>query len=863
MSNFSAVLFGDRVKDRYVNHYYCRKMEGKKRKGDKLKGIDYWKKWCSQGVSNKETNLDLAIEASATLHADKKTAMTSGPSTSITIPNIEIDAISLVPCSIPSTAESTSSLQQASLPVTSSFTTVAKLDVGFYAIQEKISDEYFKVQILKTPWNPPRDYKFPISTKRNLRFQLKWMERFPWLSYSEYKSGAYCRVCVVMGRSLDEGKGGHQRIGQLVTEPFCKWKNALEIFEAHAKSGYHKRNSELADNFLKVMSSQASSVIQQLSSERKRQQEENRKKLIPIVKAIIFCGKQGISLRGKIDSGRIQITPEPEEPLQNDGNFRALLRFAAESGDKDLAEHLNTSQKNALYTSPQIQNEIIDICGELIQHKIIEEVKKAKLFAILADETTDIGRVEQVSLCIRYVDFTDNKHHRLKEMFLEYIPTVDVSGSGLANLIITALKKHGLECSHVVGQGYDGAAAMSGYLHGAQAYVRQECPLALYVHCSAHSLNLAIADSCSLANVRNCIGIVQSVGSYFRHSAQRTALLKEKIQELLPVGNQKSLLSMCETRWVHKHEAIIRFREIYSAIMNALEELQFNHNKETSQQAAQLLSTLRSSDFVMCLVVLQKVMSYTLSLSKQLQTIDIDLITAFKHVDDVINVLQLLRNNTDVEYLHLYEDAKVLLEENGGILRMPRVVGRQSNRPNIPALDVCTYYKINLFIPFLDHTIQQLVERFTKHRTVVSALSGVLPSNFTTSSDIEEATSMYSSLLPESNISVVKAELEVWKTVMTSISPTPKSSLECLDMCDKNLYPNIYTLLQILATIPVSTATPERSFSSLRRLKNYLRNTTSENRLNGLALMNIHYGTEIHADEVVDIFKRKSRRFLL
>ncbi|PSN30519.1 hypothetical protein C0J52_28034 [Blattella germanica] len=232
--------------------------------------------------STRRLSEELAIEASATLHADKKTAMTSGPSTSITIPNIEIDAISLVPCSIPSTAESTSSLQQASLPVTSSFTTVAKLDVGFYAIQEKISDEYFKVQILKTPWNPPRDYKFPISTKRNLRFQLKWMERFPWLSYSEYKSGAYCRVCVVMGRSLDEGKGGHQRIGQLVTEPFCKWKNALEIFEAHAKSGYHKRNSELADNFLKVMSSQASSVIQQLSSERKRQQEENRKKLIPI-----------------------------------------------------------------------------------------------------------------------------------------------------------------------------------------------------------------------------------------------------------------------------------------------------------------------------------------------------------------------------------------------------------------------------------------------------------------------------------------------------------------------------------------------------------------------------------------------------
>jgi len=91
------------------------------------------------------------------------------------------------------------------------------------------------------------------------------------------------------------------------------------------------------------------------------------------VKVIIFCGKQGIPFRGKTDSGRINITPESEQPLQNDGNFRALLRYAAESGEKDLSEHLATSQKNTLYTSLQIQNEIIDIGPKIIQ--------QAKLFA--------------------------------------------------------------------------------------------------------------------------------------------------------------------------------------------------------------------------------------------------------------------------------------------------------------------------------------------------------------------------------------------------------------------------------------------------------------------------------------------------
>ncbi|CAB3251173.1 unnamed protein product [Arctia plantaginis] len=100
-------------------------------------------------------------------------------------------------------------------------------------------------------------------------------------------------------------------------------------------------------------------------------------------------------------------------------------------------------------------------------------------------------------------------------------------GSGQANLIITALNKHELECSHMVGQGHR-AAAMSGYLHGVQAYIRQECPLTLYVHCSAHSLNLAIADLCSQADVQNYVGIVQSVGSFLRHSAQRTAILKDE-----------------------------------------------------------------------------------------------------------------------------------------------------------------------------------------------------------------------------------------------------------------------------------------------------------------------------------------------
>jgi len=74
-------------------------------------------------------------------------------------------------------------------------------------------------------------------------------------------------------------------------------------------------------------------------------------------------------------------------------------------------------------------------------------------------------------------------------------------------------------------------------------------------------------------------------------------------------------------------------------------------------------------------------------------------------------------------------------------------------------------------------------------------------------------------------------------------------------------FPNIRQLLLILAVLPVTTSTSERSFSSLKRIKSYLRTTMGENRLNGLSLLNIHHHIDIKPEEVIDLFaKQHSRR---
>ena len=75
-------------------------------------------------------------------------------------------------------------------------------------------------------------------------------------------------------------------------------------------------------------------------------------------------------------------------------------------------------------------------------------------------------------------------------------------------------------------------------------------------------------------------------------------------------------------------------------------------------------------------------------------------------------------------------------------------------------------------------------------------------------------------------------------------------ALEVTLVTEPVIFPNIYHLLSILAVIPATTCEVEWCFSSLRRLKTYIRSTMGDGRLTGLALMHVHQ----HIDEIVNDF---------
>ena len=56
----------------------------------------------------------------------------------------------------------------------------------------------------------------------------------------------------------------------------------------------------------------------------------------------------------------------------------------------------------------------------------------------------------------------------------------------------------------------------------------------------------------------------------------------------------------------------------------------------------------------------------------------------------------------------------------------------------------------------------------------------------------------------------------------------------------REMFSEIDKLLRLYLTVPVTTATAERSFSALRRIKTYLRSTMSDERLNNIMLLHVY-----------------------
>ncbi|CAH3044594.1 unnamed protein product [Porites lobata] len=193
------------------------------------------------------------------------------------------------------------------------------------------------------------------------------MKQASWLRYSPSADSVYCGYCYLFGvqafRTSD-------------------WSNISKFVDRHVgENASHHTAVARGQAFIDVHRG-APDIRQQLQNQRVQAIEENRAILKSITEVVVTMARQNISLRGHV----------PEE-----SNFNSLMALVAQH-NSTLRHHLENARGNAKYTSPEIQNELLDLSAQQIVNNIVSDCKKAGCYAFIADESTDVSVKEQISV---------------------------------------------------------------------------------------------------------------------------------------------------------------------------------------------------------------------------------------------------------------------------------------------------------------------------------------------------------------------------------------------------------------------------------------------------------------------------------
>jgi hypothetical protein len=172
------------------------------------------------------------------------------------------------------------------------------------------------------------------------------------------------------------------------------------------------------------------------------------------------------------------------------------------------------------------------------------------------------------------------------------------------------------------------------------------------------------------------------------------------------------------------------------------------------------------------------------------------------------------------------------------------------------------YYRINMFTPLLDDHLAHIKERFGETQRKCLSLTYLVPAYLGCYDDIKEAVTYYASFI--SSPTQVEGEFMLWKEKWsdTDAASTVTTATAALQNCSAISLPNIYNLLTILATLPVTTAEAERVFSKVERIATAARAHMTEERLESLVMISAHRELAPAVEDIITRFGNTAARRL-
>ena len=146
----------------------------------------------------------------------------------------------------------------------------------------------------------------------------------------------------------------------------------------------------------------------------------------------------------------------------------------------------------------------------------------------------------------------------------------------------------------------------------------------------------------------------------------------------------------------------------------------------------------------------------------------------------------------DVEFHKYFEELTERSKKIDFEINIPRMVKRQKHRSNYHTDDPEKYFKISIFLPFLDNLVQQLNDWFINHKTIIAGFYFLISNKNYNQQAIKDLSEFYSNDIDQE---VIETEIKLWHTHLEKLSV--QGVLDALDKYKKYLFlsKNIWTAI--------------------------------------------------------------------
>ena len=200
-----------------------------------------------------------------------------------------------------------------------------------------------------------------------------------------------------------------------------------------------------------------------------------------------------------------------------------------------------------IYLSTTTVTDLLDVTNQVIEDNILDEIRCARVIAIVSDEGTDINRHGNIRL---YVWCCDQSSGEPTETFLTLLKLTNRAAKSIFEWLVEEMEHWQIHLVKIRSAAFDRTAAFNGVRNGvyaARIRLSYDCSV-LFIHCGAHVLQLAVVSASNdLPEISESLVALKSLRNFINKSSLHLSRF-EDMQQILQ-NRQLKLVRPGDTRW--------------------------------------------------------------------------------------------------------------------------------------------------------------------------------------------------------------------------------------------------------------------------------------------------------------------------